>query len=136
MTQPAGWTTSTTLGGGATPYTNLAHGHTGNWKWRLTDTVSYEASIVQTVTGLPNGTYTLSAWIQSSGGQSVAQLFARNYGGAEQDAAVNSAIATWRQVSLAGIAVTNGTCQIGVQTTAGANQWVDLDDVTLVKTSN
>jgi Glycosyl hydrolases family 43 len=136
MTEPAGWTTSTTLGGGATPYTNLGGGHSGKWKWRLTDTVSYQASIAQTVTGLPNGTYTLSTWIQSSGGQSVAQLFARNFGGAEEDAAVNSAIGTWKQISITGIVVTNGTCQIGVETTAGANQWVDLDDVTLVKTSN
>jgi Glycosyl hydrolases family 43 len=136
MTEPAGWTTSTTLGGGATPYTNLGDGHTGKWKWRLTDTVSYQASIAQTVTGLPNGTYTLSTWIQSSGGQSVAQLFARNFGGAEEDAAVNSAIGTWKQISITGIVVTNGTCQIGVETTARANQWVDLDDVTLVKTSN
>ena len=136
MTQPAGWTTSTTLGGGATPYTNLARGHTGNWKWRLTDTVSYEASIAQTITGLPNGTYTLSAWIQSSGGQPTGQLSARNFGGPEMDAAVNSTIATWKQVSIAGIQVTNGACQIGVQTTANANQWIDIDDVTLVKTSN
>ena len=31
MTQPAGWTTSTTTGGGITPYTNVSGGHTGNW---------------------------------------------------------------------------------------------------------
>jgi hypothetical protein len=40
----------------------------------------------------------------------------------------------WKQVTVGGIAVTNGTCQIGLDTTASANQWVDLDDVLLVKT--
>ncbi|HZL17611.1 MAG TPA: hypothetical protein VFG23_07695, partial [Polyangia bacterium] len=49
---------------------------------------------------------------------------------------VNSVIGTWKQVSISGIAVTNGTCQIGVQTTGGANQWIDVDDVALVKISN
>ncbi len=131
MTQPAGWVTATTTGG-ATPFTNLSGGHTGNWKWRLTDTVSYEASITQSVTGLPDGTYALSAWIQSSGGQSVARMFARNFGGTPKDASVNAAIGTWTLVSIPGIAVTNGTASIGVETTAAANQWVDMDDFTLV----
>jgi hypothetical protein len=132
MTQPAGWVTSTTTAG-ATPFTNLAGGHTGNWKWRLTSTAAYQAGIAQTVTGLPSGTYTLTAWIQSSGGQSVARMFARDFGGVEKDASVNTAIGTWTQVSIPGIAVTAGTASIGVETTASANQWVDMDDFTLVK---
>jgi Glycosyl hydrolases family 43 len=132
ITQPAGWVTSTSSAG-TTPYTNVTDAHSGRWKWRLTDTTSYEASIAQTLTGLPNGTYTLSAWMQSSGGQSVAQLFARNFGATEKDASVNSAIAAWKQVSVPGIVVSNGTCQIGAQTTANANQWLDLDDVVFVK---
>ena len=133
VTQPTGWTTSTTTGGGATPFTNVSGGHSGRWKWRLTAASAYQATIAQTVTELSAGTYTLSAWVQSSGGQSTARLFARN-GGAEHDAAVNVAVPSWKQVTIGGIAVTNGTCQIGLDTTAGANQWVDLDDVTLVRT--
>ncbi len=134
MTQPAGWTTSTTTGG--SPYANVGGGHTGRWKWRMTDTGTYQATIAQTVNGLPNGMYTLSAWVQSSGGQSVAQLFARNGGSAGQDAAVNAAIPSWKQITINDIAVANGTLLIGIETTASANQWVDLDDVSLVKTSN
>jgi hypothetical protein len=85
------------------------------------------------VTGLPNGTYTLGAWIESSGGKSIAQLFAKGFGGAEVDTSVNSVIGSWSHVTIPGVAVTNGTCQIGVQTTAAANQWVRVDDVSLVK---
>jgi hypothetical protein len=40
------------------------------------------------------------------------------------------------QVSITGIAVTNGTCQIGVTTTAAANQSVTLDDFTFVRTGS
>ncbi|HEY4014095.1 MAG TPA: hypothetical protein VGM06_12205 [Polyangiaceae bacterium] len=87
----------------------------------------------QTATALPNGTYTLTAWIQSSGGQSVAHLFVRNFGGTEKDASVSTAIGTWTQVTIAGIAVSNGTAVFGVETTASANQWVDMDDFTLVQ---
>lgn len=134
MTQPAGWTTSTTTGG--TPYTNVSGGHTGRWKWRLTDAAAYQATIVQSVTGLPNGTYRLSAWVKSSGGQSLARLFARNRDGEDQAASVNSAIPDWTQIAISGISVTNGACDIGLETTASANQWADLDDVSRVKISN
>ena len=58
---------------------------------------------------------------------------ARDFGGAEKDANVTSAIASWSQVSIPGIVVSGGSATIGAETTAGANQWVDLDDVTLVK---
>jgi hypothetical protein len=132
MTQPAGWVTSTTTSG-ATPYTNASGGHTGNWKWQLTDTAAYEASLNQTVTNLPSGTYTLSAWVESSGGQSVAQLFAKNFGGSEMDASISKAMGSWTHVSISGINVTSGQMDIGVSTNASANQWVSVDDFTLVK---
>jgi hypothetical protein len=132
MTQPAGWTTTTTLGGGATPFTNLAGGRTGHWKWRLTDTAAFQATLQQSVTGLPNGTYTLSVWVESSGGQTSAQIFAQG-SGAEAVASVNTAIASWKQISIGGIQVSNGACVIGARATAGANQWLDTDDFALVK---
>jgi hypothetical protein len=127
MAQPAGWITS------GTASSNASGGHTGDWKWLLSSTAAYQSSLTQSVTGLPNGTYTLAAWVESSGGQSVAQMFATGFGGAEIDASVNTPIANWLQVSIPGIVVTNGTCQIGVRTTASANQWLDVDDFTLVK---
>jgi hypothetical protein len=53
--------------------------------------------------------------------------------GTEKDVSVNTSIAGWAQVSVPGITVTHGTCQIGVETTASANQWLDMDDLTLTK---
>jgi hypothetical protein len=127
MAQPAGWVV------GGTASANATGGHTGNWKWRLSSTAAYQSNLTQTVTGLPNGTYTLAAWVESSGGQSVAQLFASGFGGTEIDASLTSAMATWSHVTIPGIVVTNGTCQIGVRTTATATQWLNVDDFTLIK---
>jgi hypothetical protein len=134
MTQPAGWTTTTT--GSGTPYTNVSGGHTGNWSWQLTDTAAYQATLNQAVANLPNGTYTLSVWAKSTGGQTTANLYAKGYGGSEKDASLTKAMSGFTQVSLTGIAVTNGTCQIGVSTTAAANQSVTLDDFTFVRTGS
>src|SRR5262249_35561017 len=100
MTQPAGWVTTTTTGGGVTPVTNQTGGRTGRWKWALTATTAYEATIAQTVTGLPNGTYTLAAWVESSGGQTSADLFASGYGGAEMDAPLTKAMTSWTAISI------------------------------------
>jgi hypothetical protein len=134
MTQPAGWTTTTT--GSGTPYTNVSGGHTGNWSWQLTDAAAYQATLNQAVANLPNGTYTLAVWAKSTGGQTVANLYAKGYGGSEKDASLTEAMTGFKQVSIAGIAVTNGTCQIGVTTTAAANQSVTLDDFTFVRTGS
>jgi hypothetical protein len=132
MTQPAGWTTSTTTGG--TPYSNVSGGHTGNWSWQLTDTAAYQATLNQAMKNLPNGTYTLSVWAKSTGGQTTANLYAKGYGGSEKDASLSKAMTGFTQVSITGIAVTNGTCQIGATTTAAANQSVTLDDFAFVRT--
>jgi hypothetical protein len=60
-------------------------------------------------------------------------MFASGFGGSEMDSSVNSAMAAWSHVSIPGIVVTNGTCQIGVRTTATATQWLNVDDFTLIK---
>jgi hypothetical protein len=115
VTQPAGWTTSNG--------SNVSGGHSGRWSWQLTGT----ANLDQLVGDLPNGTYTLSVWFKSSA--TGARLYAKDSGGAEKTAAIGSASA-WTTVSISGIAVTNGQCNIGV---ASAGQTVTLDDFTLIK---
>ena len=117
MTTPAGWTSS----GG----TNVTGGHTGRWSWQLTGAGSLE----QTVASLPNGTYTLSAWIKGSGATG-AQLYAKDFGGAEASVSLAGANGTWTNVSLPGIAVSNGRCHVGATTTAGT---LTVDDFLLVR---
>ena len=122
MTVPAGWT--------ATNSANASGGHTGNWNWTLTG----NASLDQLVANLPSGTYTLSAWVKSSGGQTAAALYAKNFGDTDKTASVSAAMKNWSQVSITGIAVSNGQCNIGVTTTGSSSQSVNVDDFTLVRT--
>jgi hypothetical protein len=127
MTVPAGWKTEG-------PTTNASGGHTGNWNWQLADSAAYEASLQQTVSGLPSGTYTLSAWVKSSGGQAVAELFASDCGAGRASTPLTKAMSAWTEVSVSGIAVSSGTCTLGVTTQASANQSLHLDDFALVRT--
>lgn len=113
---PAGWT--------ATNSSNVSGGHTGRWSWQLANS----ASLDQQVTNLPNGTYTLSAWVKGSGA-SGAKLYAKGFGGSEASASVANANGSWTNITLPGIAVSNGKCQIGVSTTAGS---LSVDDFALV----
>ena len=111
MTQPAGWTT--------TNGTNVQSPHTGRWSWQLTGT----ATLNQAIASLPSGTYTLSAWVRSSA--AGAQLFAKGSGGTDKTASLPPA-AAWTNVTITGITVANGQCQIGVST---SGQTVTVDDL-------
>ena len=133
MTQPAGWVTSTTTSG-AMPYTNVKDAHTGNWGWQLTSTDDYDATIAQSLTGLPNGSYTLSAWVKSSGGQTQAELYVSGFGASELTSSLTKALSSYTQVSIPGIAVSSGKAELGVRTHATAKQSLTFDDVSFVRT--
>ncbi|WP_141503032.1 family 43 glycosylhydrolase [Paenibacillus luteus] len=127
----AGWSTwkNTT----EDPNSNVTGGHTGRWAGQQYAASAYSASRYQTVNNLPNGTYTLKVWVQSSGGQTIAQIFVKNYGGTEKNYAINSSIGSWTQITISNILVTNGSAQIGVYSVANANNWVKVDDWSLIK---
>jgi hypothetical protein len=117
MTTPAGWT--------STNGTNVSGGRTGNWSWQL----SGAGLLDQKATGLPDGSYTLSVWVKGSGATG-ARLYAKGFGGTDLTASLADAGGSWANISLPGIAVSNGTCNIGVSTTAGT---LTVDDFALVK---
>ena len=112
---PAGWKTSA----GADVTTT----HSGNFAWQLADA----ASVTQTRTGLPNGTYTLSVWARGTGSGT---LQAKGFGGSDMSTALAGSASAWTQIKLSGIAVSNGQCQIGAASTAGS---LSVDDFTLIK---
>ena len=117
VTTPAGWTASNG--------SNLAGGHTGRWSWQITGV----GSLDQQVATLPKGTYSLSAWVKGSGATG-ASLYAKGFGGTDSSTSLANANGQWSNVSLTGIAVSNGKCQIGASTSAGT---LSLDDFVLVK---
>lgn len=127
----AGWSSS---GGTAGSYGNLSGSRSpGRFRFHHSLSSAYDVLTHQTVTGLPNGTYTLTVWYQSSGGQSTCRFFARNFGGTEIQSNVNTAQSSWAQRTISNIVVSNGQCDVGIYSHASANQWVDVDDWSLTK---
>ena len=82
--------------------------------------------------GIPNGTYTLTAFVRSSGGQNsarmeVSALVGNNHG-------VNiPASADWVKLVISNISITNGKCTINFNSDAKAYQWIHFDDVQLIR---
>jgi len=70
---------------------NKSGGHTGNFCAEIWAQSAHEGSFVQDVT-LPNGTYNLSAWVKSSGGQKIANIYVKNFGGSEMNVSINNKI--------------------------------------------
>lgn len=79
----------------------------------------------QDIPAIPNGTYTLTGWIQGS-----CKLYASNFGGTEKSA--NGQGSGWTRISVPGIAVTDGKARVGVQSSSGSCK---ADDVSLVNSS-
>lgn len=83
---------------------------------------------------VPNGLYSASVWVRSSGGQNALQLYAKNYGAAEIDAVIGtSPIPNYTKYTIDNIPVTNGQVEIGIWNDANANNWTAFDDFELVK---
>jgi arabinogalactan endo-1,4-beta-galactosidase len=94
---------------------------------------AYFVNTYQNISNLPNGTYTLSCWAKSSGGQNGVYIAASGYGGAYVSKTVPASPNAYVQVTLTGIQVTNGFCQINLTSDAKAGNWAYFDDVTLTK---
>lgn len=93
----------------------------------IPDGVAYKATVKQIVEYIPNGKYTLSAYVKSSGGQGDASLIV--------DSGDNSKIrhikATdqWTKISIENIEVANNLATIKMHSEAGAGQWLMVDQV-------
>ena len=127
----AGWTNTDNVSGD--PNANKQGGHTGRFAISQSYSSAYNASMYQNIS-LPNGTYELSAWVKSGGGQKTATIFAKNFGGSEKNYSIKQSMSNWTKVTVSGITVTNGSIQVGVYSDANANNWVNVDDFSLVQT--
>lgn len=110
-------------------------GVTGDYKLTHWKAAAYEASTYQTITGLANGTYSLTAWILNGGGQNEVHLYAKNYGGSELQQDLPVSAAKWVKIRIDNIQVTNGQIEIGVYSDANAGNWINMDNVKLYKTN-
>ena len=107
--------------------------HSGSFHGTHYRPEAYEVYTYQVVTGLATGTYTFRAWVRSSGGQAIAQLQAKNYGGAQLSAAIGATNGNnWALVEIANISVSNGSAEIGFYSKATAGQSIYFDDVEFI----
>lgn len=113
---------------------NKKGGRTGNWCAQQWSDSAYKATMTQDVK-LPNGTYTMRAWVRSTGGQNSAMLYVRG-AGADKIINVNRKIDNWEEATISDIQVTNGTVQIGICSDAKAGNWLLVDDFSLVRDSS
>ncbi|WJL97046.1 ADP-ribosylglycohydrolase family protein [Microbacterium sp. ET2] len=134
---PSGWTTWPGASGthADADYTE-GSGFTGSNRLTHAKSSPYEVYTSQTLTGLSNGTYTVTAWAMSSGGQSAAFLSAKGYatGAPEMKADLPSAgFPHWRRITISGIPVSNGQLQIGLYSNAAGGQWSSIDGIKVYK---
>lgn len=94
----------------------------------------YQVETWQTVTGLPNGTYTFSVWVRRSEWFTEQYLFARGYGDEVQlevDTIEGFSETEYVQVQLTDIPVTSGQVTVGIYSAAPGNIWAHFDDASL-----
>lgn len=123
---------------GGTAYSVLT---TGGYKTKTKVRVSAEEDFKSSngfkVDDLEPGTYTLTAWVRSSGGHNAAHLFANP--GSDSSTEVKASFAKWEigewtQVTVSGIKVTKGdTLRCGLWVNSTAGNWVEIDGIQLKK---
>lgn len=129
QTTLSGWKAS------GTGNSNKNSAHIGSWSAQPWSDKAYKATLSQDI-AVSNGTYTLKAWVRSSGGQNNSYIYIKDYGGAERQIALNNKIDSWQEVSLTDIQITNGKIQVGVYSDANAGNWGFFDDFSLVGNGN
>src|SRR5262245_55183412 len=121
---PTGWSESGTVAASKSE----SGGHSGGFQLAHWSASAYTAETFQTLTGLTPGSYTLSAWVRSGGGQAAAYVALKNCGGAQVQANIPTSTTNWVQVSVTAN-VTSTSCTVGIFSNASANNWINVDDV-------
>lgn len=130
---PTGWTTNSLTGTFNADYTD-GSAFLGSYKLSHWSNSAYQVSTHQLKTGLTNGTYRLSAWVRSSGGQTTCQLFAKDFGSSEKNINLPNTN-EWKYIEISNIVVSNGKCDFGLRSNSPANKWASMDDVAFYKTN-
>lgn len=115
-------------------YAEKKTGHEGDYYLIHNSESSYQVTTYQNLAGLENGTYTLSAWVKTTGGQGYANMFINGYGGQELSYPLyKNPIDEWTQVSIRDIEITTGQCKLGFYSQSPAGETLYVDDVKLEK---
>ncbi len=98
--------------------------------WKSTPYTVYTS---QSLTGLENGTYVLTAWIKNDyGNLGTAYMDVHNYGGTPLSCVIPQT-SEWQMITIESITVTEGRCTIGFYSDSPASSWYYVDNVNLFK---
>ena len=116
----------------ASPSADVAYmvpgGHSGEYCGvHYFETTEYTSSTCQLLAGLPNGSYGVTAWVKSSGGQKAAQLVVK--AGGKNYVSNIPATDAWTQISVLDVPVSEGTLEVSIWSEAQPGQWVMYDDL-------
>lgn len=131
VTKLTGWEHSDSVGGTAGGNVKARRFY-GNYAAKHSAAVDYTATMKQTITDLPDGTYTLRASVMSSGGQNECVLYA-NADDKKYTASLKSKMSEWTDVVVKDIVIENGECEVGLYSDALANNYVRIDDLYLTR---
>ncbi|OPJ60207.1 glycosyl hydrolase 53 family protein [Clostridium oryzae] len=125
-----------TVAGNSSSVTFENDAHTGNKALHYYNG-DFKAS--QTITGLKNGFYRLTAWASGGGGEKTSEIFAVN--GAKKRSAVaftNTGWNIWNKYTINNVEVKNGKLTVGVkvQMSSSGGQWGNIDDFVLTKNNS
>lgn len=102
-----------------------------NYKLRIGEQKTYQASLKQKLDLIMNGSYTLMAMVRTNG-KTSSKLKLSNYGGKEVYFPV-PASASWTKIEIPNIKVTANTIEIAILAYGEAGSWIDLDDILFLK---
>lgn len=111
-----------------------ANPHSGTYNAFEASTSSFQVDLSENSVTVPNGTYTLTAWVKAPVLPSNScYLYGQNQDGTNQLRLNIAQSAGYVQYTLTNIQVTTGSAQFGFWSDALANQGIRIDDVTFTK---
>jgi arabinogalactan endo-1,4-beta-galactosidase len=89
----------------------------------------FKFELYQLITGLKEGNYKVSFWIQGGGGENILRLKVSEYGGEDKILdIVNTGWLKWNNPTIKGIRVTTGQCKISIIVDGNTGNWGWIDD--------
>ena len=114
---------------------NKDNAHSGKFTYKYWKDKAFKSTLKRKITGLQNGTYSLSIWAMGGGGEKEIRFFAENFDASGKQLSVqaqNTGWQKWKKYSIE-VPVQNGEITIGIFLDANAGNWGNFDDVTLEK---
>jgi len=111
--------------------------HTGMYLGTIYSPNPYFAVLYQNATGLPNGSYSVGAWVNSGGGQDNSYFYVKRFSnlyGTDEIKRWIPANSNWNWIQISNIPVSTGRLEIGfVGSSNSGGKWMNVDDTAFWK---